>query len=193
MNLETIVAGDTLDFTIEVNDYPPSGGWTLKYRLTPRFTTPTQAPITLTATTSGETYLVQAAPATTAGWAAGQYAWARWVEKVGARQTLDESGELDVRPDPSASAQGYDGRSQAEKAYNDALTAYAVATAPGSTVLSYTIGTRQLTYRNQDEAKASLLQQISFWERQLANENDLARMAKGLANPRLIGMRISRV
>jgi hypothetical protein len=29
-------AGDTLDFTTSVPDYPASAGWTLKYRLVPR-------------------------------------------------------------------------------------------------------------------------------------------------------------
>jgi hypothetical protein len=43
------VAGDTLDMQVTVPDYPSTDGWTLKYRLTPRFSTPTQAPIDITA------------------------------------------------------------------------------------------------------------------------------------------------
>ena len=41
MGLEKLVAGDTLDFTDTVPDYPPADGWTLKYRLIPQFSTPT--------------------------------------------------------------------------------------------------------------------------------------------------------
>ena len=89
---ETLVAGDTLEFSVVVPDYPAADGWTLKYRLTPRFAAPTQAPITLTATTNinGADYDVKSAPAVTVTWAPGIYTWARWVEKSGARQTLDE-------------------------------------------------------------------------------------------------------
>ena len=48
MILQEIIAGDTLDFSVTVPDYPATDGWTLKYRLTPQFSTPTQAPIVLT-------------------------------------------------------------------------------------------------------------------------------------------------
>src|SRR5712691_12530804 len=105
---DTVVAGDTLDFTVSVPDYPATSGWTLKYRLTPRFAAPTQAAIVLTATASGVDYSVQASPATTAAWSPGAYTWARWVEKAGARQTLSESGQLEVKADPALTAQGFD-------------------------------------------------------------------------------------
>ena len=142
--IETIVAGDTLDFTVSVADYPASAGWTLKYRLTPRFATPVQAPVTLSATTNanGADYNVQAAPATTAAWAAGIYAWARWVEKTGARQTLDESGLLIVKADPSATAQGFDARGHARKVL-DAIEAVIEGRATKDQE-EYTIGNRRL-------------------------------------------------
>lgn len=130
MTIETLVAGDTLDMSgdraIEVPDYPASDGWTLKYRLTPRFASPVQAPITLTATTDpdGSRYNVQAGPATTATWIAGFYSVARWVEKAGARQTLSgllgaelggPIGQLKIYADPALTAQGFDSRSHARK------------------------------------------------------------------------------
>lgn len=177
---EELIAGDTLDFTVSVPAYLPSAGWTLKYRLTPRFSVPTQAPITLTATTSGTDYLVQAAPASTAAWAAGIYAWARWVEKTGARQTLDESGELLVKADPSLTAQGFDARSQAQKAVEDLLTIKANFQTTGRLMESYTIGTRSVTFKNS----ADLEKELRFWQVQLANENAAANLAKGLGNPR---------
>lgn len=186
---ETIVAGDTLDFTVSVPDYPPSAGWTLKYRLTPRFATPTQAPITLTATTSGTDYLVQAAPATTAAWLPGTYAWARWVEKSGARQTLDESGELLVKADPALTAQGFDGRSQALKAYEDAMTAFATYKATNGQVKEYTIGSRQMKFKDSGE----IVKEIEFWRQQVTAEQDAAKLAAGQGNPRTIGIRINRI
>jgi hypothetical protein len=121
---DILIAGDTLDFTDVVPDYPATAGWTLKYRLVPRFTTPVQAPITLTATASGADYVIAAAPTVTATWAAGAYSFFRWVEKAGARQTLDpaEGGQLTVKADPSAVPQGTDTRTQEEIAL-DAIDA----------------------------------------------------------------------
>jgi hypothetical protein len=51
MITDELIGGDTLDFTDSVPEYPASDGWTLKYRLTPRFASPVQAPITITAST----------------------------------------------------------------------------------------------------------------------------------------------
>jgi hypothetical protein len=186
---EELIAGDTLDFTVSVPDYLPAAGWTLKYRLTPRFSTPSQTPITLTATTSGTDYLVQAAPATTATWSPGSYAWARWVEKTGARQTLDESGFLLVKADAALTAQGYDGRTQAAKAVDDLKAAMATFQATSGRVKRYTIGSREMEF----ETTAEIVKMIDYWQRQLDNENARADMAKGYPNPRNIGMRFNRV
>jgi hypothetical protein len=58
-----LIAGDSLDFTTSVASYPATDGWTLKYVLAPRFTTPAQSPITLTAATYEVTgYRVQVGP-----------------------------------------------------------------------------------------------------------------------------------
>src|SRR5262245_40456914 len=113
------VAGDTLDQLIVVPDYPSNAGWTLKYRLAARFTLPVQASIDITAATNPDgSYQLQAGPATTAGWSAGAYGWGRWVEKVGARQTLtssQEEGEVLIRANPATAVQGADTRSHARK------------------------------------------------------------------------------
>lgn len=147
MNLhfrEEHVAGDTFDMTVEVVDYPASDGWTLKYRLVPQFATPTQAPIVMTAVTNadGKRYDVQASPASTAAWTAGFYTWSRWVEKSGARQTLDESGQLEVKADPATIVQGFNSRSHARKmleAIETALEGFAA----NPVMKSYAVGTRQ--------------------------------------------------
>lgn len=166
MNLEQIVAGDTLDFTVSVPDYPASDGWTLKYSLTARFSTPTQSTITLTASTNdnGADYDIEVAPATTADWAAGYYTWARWVEKSGARQTLTESGTLQILADPELTAQGHDSRTHARKVL-DAIEAV-IENRATLDQESYTINGRSLNrtpiaellklrtiYRNEVEAE----------------------------------------
>ena len=120
--VDSLIAGDTLDFTDVVADYPATAAWVLKYRLVPRFTAPVQAPVELTATTVNTTdYRVQATPTATAAWTPGTYNWFRWVEKAGERQSLG-SGSLTVQVNPATVAQGADIRSQAEAAL-DAINA----------------------------------------------------------------------
>jgi hypothetical protein len=105
-----------------VADYPATAAWVLKYRLVPRFTTPVQAPVEITATTVNTMdYRVQATPTATAAWTPGAYNWFRWVEKAGERQSLG-SGSLTVQVNPATVAQGADIRSQAEAAL-DAINA----------------------------------------------------------------------
>ena len=140
--LEELIAGDTLDFIDSVPEYPPADGWTLKYQLVPRFTTPTQVPITLTASTSGSDYRVQEAAGVTATWKPGAYAWARWVEKAGPiRQSLG-SGQVVIKTDPAAAVQGYDGRSHARKVL-ESINAVLEGRATQDQE-EYTIGSRSL-------------------------------------------------
>lgn len=187
---DTHVAGDTLDETVVIPDYPATDGWTLKYFFVPRFTTPTQAPITLTATPSGSDYLIQASPSTTAGWVPGVYSWRRRVEKSGAAQTLDKngnggdwSGEFVLEPDPSTLAQGYDGRSQAVKALEDALAALATYHASSGNVKRYAIAGREMEF--SDAAQIESL--INFWQRKVETEAAQARLAKNQPGaPRLL-------
>lgn len=185
------VAGDTLDQQVSVPDYPSGDGWTLKYYLTPRFTTPTQAQIPLACVSNADgTYQLQASPATTAAWAAGAYGWRRHVEKAGARQTLtssDEEGEILVRANHVGLAQGTDTRSHAKKMVELIETAIA-AFGPGSTIKSYAIGTRQVT--KADVPELLVLRDRYRWE--AANEDAAADIAGGKPSPRNVGVRFGR-
>ena len=147
--VDSLIAGDTLDFTDVVADYPATAAWVLKYRLVPRFTTPTQAPVELTATTVNTTdYRVQAASTATAAWAPGAYNWFRWVEQSGQRQSLG-SGQLVVELNPAAAPQGADNRSQAQIA----LDAIDAVLANRATVdqMEYSIAGRSLKRMTIDE------------------------------------------
>jgi len=183
--LSELIAGDTLDFLDSVPEYPPADGWTLKYRLVPRFTTPTQAPIDITATTSGADYRVQAAAAVTAGWKVGAYTWARWVEKAGPiRQSLGE-GQFVIKTDPAEAVQGYDGRSHARKVL-DQIEAAIEAFSFG--VKQYTIGNRSMTKQDMPE----IITMRDRYRAEVASEDAAAKMASGLGNPRNVGIRFSR-
>jgi len=117
MNIEQFVLGDTMDFNVEVPDYPASEGYTLTYVFIPLFSTPTQAAISINAITAddGVTYDVQESPAVTATWKAGDYTWARYVSKSGIRHALTESGQVTFKPDPAQMVQGDESRTHAKK------------------------------------------------------------------------------
>lgn len=173
--IDELIAGDTLDFLDSVPEYPPADGWTLKYRLVPRFTTPTQLPITLTATTAGTDYRVQEAAGVTTDWKPGAYTWARWVEKAGPiRQSLGE-GQLEIKSNPATVAQGFDGRSQAAKAVDDLEAAMATFNATSGRVKRYAIGSRQMEFETSDEIKSML----TFWRNKLTVEEANERLARG--------------
>ncbi len=118
MNLANVLyAGDTLDFTTTVVDYP-APTWTLKYRLAPASGTP----IDLTGTASGTDHRIQATATTSAGWAVGTYSWTAYVENgSGERYTLAR-GRLEIKSASASLAAGADTRTQAEIAL-DAIDA----------------------------------------------------------------------
>lgn len=174
-----LIVGDTLDFLTTVPDYPPDDGWTLKHVLTPRFTTPVQTPITLTATTSGTDYRTQIAPAVTSGWKSGAYAWWSYVEKSGAREQVD-NGEVDLRPDPTATAQGYDGRTVAQKALDDCKAALANFSSTGGRVKRYQIAGREMEF----DGAADIIALVSYWENEVSKEAAAKAVQDGLPNPR---------
>lgn len=109
-----IAAGDTLEFTVTLADYPAGDGWVLHYRLTPRAAGGTA--YAFDATASGDDHLVSVDAATTADWAAGDYTSSAWVTSGTQRFSISsEGGQVTVLADPSTLPAGTDTRSQAEK------------------------------------------------------------------------------
>lgn len=185
--ISKLIAGDSLDFTTSIESYPADEGWTLKYRLVPRFTTPTQAPVTLTATAYETTgYRVEAGASVTALWAAGAYSWASWVEKAGQRITLEQGGELIVAPDPGAIAQGVDVRSDAEIALAN-VRATLKGTA-SKNVLRYEIAGRSLEHYSVTE----LLKLEAKLVADVKREQNDAALAAGFASKRKVYVRMGR-
>lgn len=182
-----LIAGDSLDFVTAVAAYPASDGWTLSYRLVPRFATPTQAPITLTATTyQVSDYRVQETPATSAAWAAGAYGWASYVSKSGQRITLEQAGELTIAPDPGAIVQGIDTRSDAQIGLDNVRAVLRGRASDG--VLSYTINGRSL----QRYGVAELLLLESKLAADVSRETRAAALAAGRYDPRKVYARVAR-
>lgn len=176
--LTKIIAGDSLDFTTSVADYPASDGWTLKYRLVPRFTSPAQDPVTITAATyEVDGYRVELGPSQT-DWQPGAYSWASWVEKAGARVTLEQGGELTVAPNPAAMTAGTDLRSEAEQAL-----------AAVSALLKGKATTGQAEYAiNGRSLKSYPLTELIQLQSSLRRQVNIERAAAGLA-PNTSGIR----
>lgn len=174
----TLIVGDTLDFLTTVLSYPPADGWTLKYRLVPRVS---GTPIAITAATEGDHYRVQVGPTTTAAWLAGEYSWSSWVEKSGARVTVDD-GTITLLPDP-AIVTARDSRTHAAKVL-DAIRAV-IENRASLDQEEYTIGGRSL--RRTPLSELRVLEQR--YASRVANEEAAEALADGTAVARTVRVR----
>lgn len=86
----------------------PASSWTLTY-----YFSNSAAGFSLVAAANGEGFEVDAAPATTASYAAGRYRWSAVVSKAGDRSTVGH-GEILVADDP-ATAGAFDYRAHPQK------------------------------------------------------------------------------
>ena len=180
---ERIIAGDTLDFVTTLPDYPASGGYTLKYRLSPRTT---GSAIDITCSASGDDHRCGAAASVTALWAAGEYSWSCWVEKGAERYSgtaYPWRGECTILPNP-ATTTTYDARSHARKVL-DAIEAILEGKATAD-VAEYTIGGRSLKKMDVPD----LLQWRQRYASEVAAEDIRAKLAAGLGGGRKIQVRL---
>ena len=170
----TLTAGDSLFFPVAAGPYPASAGWVLKYRLLPATAGGTPVEFTAGVDPNGEDYLVALSATTTAGWAPDRYSWTRWVEKGGPTGEVYtvEAGLVEITPDPRQVAAGHEGRTQAEKALDEARAAFA---AFSPTRRRYRVGGREMEFASA----AEILVQIRFWEGEVERERQTARVAAG--------------
>ncbi len=178
---DVIVAGDTVDFLTSVPDFPPSAGYTLKFRLVPLAG---GTAIEWTAATGDDDqYRTQVGPAITAPYAADDYNWFSWVEKSGARYSVGQ-GTCRIKPDPAVLTTAYDGRSHPARV----LAAIEAVLEKRATMdqESYSIGGRTL-------ARMSVGDLMRFRQRyaaEVAAEDAAARLALGLGGGRKIQVRL---
>jgi len=180
---DNIIAGDTLDFQTAVTGYPATDGWTLKYYLTPR-TIGTQIVLTAATASDGISYRLQVSPATSAGFAAGTYDWRARVEKTGAEVTVDQ-GSVEIQA-KVAGLTASDNRSHARKVL-DAIEAL-IETKGAADVIEYSIGSRSI----KKMTTAELLPWRDKYRWEVADEESARRVADGLGNSRLVGVRFVR-
>lgn len=188
--LDTIIAGDTLDYDQSVQDtdgnvYLPSDGWTLTLRLVPR-TSGTAYDITGIASGNGVEFSIVASASTTAGWAPGLYSAIALVSKSGERKTV-HLGELVIKADP-ATAATYDTRSDARRALEAAQALWYAYSTNKATVLEYEVAGRRMKFRSVSE----LIATVDALKREVRREEEADRIANGLGTRRRITTRFTR-
>ncbi len=94
----SIIAGDTISWTVYDSDYPATQGWALTYTLisaTDRYA--------VTSTPAGDSHFLTIPAATSATYTAGVYSWRAAFAKSGYRYTTG-MGHVTVQPDPAGAA-----------------------------------------------------------------------------------------
>jgi hypothetical protein len=181
---DVFVAGDTLDNKYSLSAFKASDGWTLKFRLIPNVAGP--APIQLTCTASGDDFLLQLGPTSTANWTPGDYGAAVWVEKSGARYSVETDpsvpGQVTILPNPQT-VTVLDTRSDARK--NLAAIEAFLGGRASNAVQEYEINGRRLV----NYKPAELITLASYFRRQVSQEEVAAALASGMGNPRHLFVR----
>lgn len=164
-------AGYTWRLAVAAADigYAASDGWALKARFTPRAA---GAAIDVNAAAAGDDFLFDVAAAATAGWVAGLYTQAWWVEHGDGRVEPVGDVQATILPNLRNLPAGTDTRTQAEKALDDARAAFAAWT-PSSR--RYRIGDREREFNSAAEIR----QVISHWEGEVARERGQAAPGQG--------------
>jgi hypothetical protein len=178
---QQIIAGDTLNFTTAVADYPASEGWALTHRLIPRVS---GTPIELTSAADDEDpnlHRTQATAAVTALWTAGDYSWVAYAVKDDERYTVGQ-GAIEILADPGEAA-ALDLRSHALKML-EAIETWLESRDPR--VAEYEIAGRRMKYT----PTADLIALRDRYRREVRSEEDAARINAGLGARNKLQVRI---
>jgi len=181
VQINKLTVGDTWSFLVTSADYQ-APTWTIYLYLVPRFAAPTQAIIALTSIAEGADHRFSVAAGVTATYVAGQYGYATRASDGSQIFTLDGtewSGEVQLMPNPATASQGDDNRTQAQKALDDARTAFAAWT---PTRKAYSIAGRAMTFNTPQE----IIAVINFWSEEVQKERDAAARAAGRKSSRIV-------
>lgn len=174
-------AGDTWAWTESSSDYPASDGWALTYSLVP--VAGGAGKITITAVAAGADHSISVPAATTASYAAGNYAVLARVGRAGEVRTIDVAVQsITVSPDLSALAT-FDSRSTAAKAL-DKVNAW-LSGDKSLEVAGYTVADRQI----QHYSLTDLLKLRDALRAEVSSEIAAARLSAGLPDQRNLYIR----
>lgn len=180
----TLIAGDRWAWKRDdlYADYPPAD-FSLKYSARLELA---GTEIEITATESGNEYLIEVSSVTTTGYTAGTYHWQSYIIRTSDSERITlGSGTWEVKANRDAATT--DPRGHVKKVL-DAIEAVIEARATKDQE-SYTINGRSLS---RTPIKDLIVLRDTYrieYQRELAAE----RVARGLGNPRRIGVRFNRV
>jgi hypothetical protein len=177
-----VAVGDRWQWTRELTDYSAADGWSLAYYLVN-----SQAKITFAATGAGTTYTVDLAPATTAAYAAGGYAWQAVASKSTTDRVVVASGRITLLPN-FAVAGVLDQRTSARRIYEGLLALYEGYSAGRGLVQEYEIAGRRMRFHSAED----LITQLEYWRAQVSREDIAADLQAGLGSRRRIYVRVGR-
>lgn len=175
-----LIAGDTWEWTRELDDYPASA-WTSVW-----YFEKADHNFSVVGVASADVHTATVAAATTAVIRAGKYRWRLVVTRIAdsVRKSVDESW-LEVLPDPAAVG-NVDHRTTA-RVVLDMIDAY-LRDPTNLTAASYSLGGRSLSRWS----RADLLVERDKWQAEVRAEEASERMAAGLGNPRRLYARFDR-
>jgi hypothetical protein len=163
MEPTSIRAGDSITWTRDEPNYPPSAGWALAYRLIPT----SGSAVDISTTGAGSTYTATLTASATAALAAGRWTLAAHASKGAERATV-YSADLQVLPN-LATAAAFDPRSANEIELEAARAAWSGGRK------SYTVGDRQVVFHDAPE----MLVRIRWLEQKVAEETYLKAVGAG--------------
>lgn len=170
-------------------DYPPAS-YSLKYSLRQDAADPAFE-IDITATGSGMDFLIQVPSATTATYPAGRYRWQAYIVRTADSQRLNiASGVLKVKANSDSDATT-DDRSHARRCLDSIEAALEAFTKDTVKSYSITTGAGSRTVTKHDIADLLVLR--DRYRAEVKNEETAANVARGLGNPKNIGVRFHRV
>lgn len=173
-----IIQGVTVKWTKDLSDhYPADGGWTLTYNFRKENGTGAGSDaLNKTASADGKKFSVTLSTTETAK-TIGKWVWSAFVSKGSDRYRVD-SGSLEIKQDLAGVTATFDGRSDAKKAYDNALAIWKGVTETGA----YTIGGRTWTGRDLPQIIAYVDRCKADYSRELQAE----RIANGEGSRRKI-------
>ena len=177
---DTLIAGDTWEWTRELADYPPSthsAAWYFEKA---------DANFSVSAGETGDTYTGTVAAGTSSGYRAGKYRWRLLVTRTAdsVRKTVEE-GWLEVLPDPAA-AGNVDHRSTA-RVMLDNIEAF-LRDPSNLVAANFALGGRSISRWNRTD----LLVERDKLMQEVRSEDAAARLAAGLGSPRRLYARFDR-
>lgn len=164
----SLIAGDSIDWTINHPDYLATAGWVLSYKLL----SPSHN-ININSAADGDSHVVTLDSTTTAAYNAGFYTWHKLFTNGAQRKTV-QVGNITIKPN-IADLTAQDGRSHAKKML-DAIEALLEGSATtGDLHVLQVAGVN----RSMQQDTGKLIQLRNQYTIELARENQAAGMGTG--------------